>query len=284
MTKAKDPSGYRSTTSNVLVQFSVVDAEITGKDFGDINNPTFAPDHSGTVLPGNIVFYAHKFTAKSTGTVDFTSNNSGGVTTGWSNVIYQDTDCNGSLDSAETNAPIATNLPTTAGQDICLINKVFAPATVNAGETFTNVLNADFDFDPNDSTLAGSVILKVTDITEAANDPVQGNSKLELVKKVENITQGTGITETQNQAKPGDVLKYYIHYSNTGTGDITDLKVNDVVPEFTQLQGGSVICDSTPNGLTCTPDVDNEPDLRWIFSGTLEGGAEGFVSYQVQIE
>ncbi len=283
---AKDPAGYRSTTTNALPLFSVVDAEITGKDFGDVKAPLFTPDHSGTVPPSNVIYYAHKFTPKSTGVVTFVSNNSGGVTTGWSNVLYQDADCNGKLEGAEANAPIATNLPTTAGQNICLINKAFAPATVSVGETFTNVINADFDFDPSDTTLAGSILLKVTDITKAANDPIQGSSKLELVKKVENITQGTGVTETQNLAKPGDVLKYYIYYSNTGTGPITDLKINDSVPDFTTLNGSPVCQTPLPVSLTsCVGNVTGS-DIEWTFGANdvLDGGGQGEVSYEVTID
>ena len=282
---AKDPTGYRSTTSNVLVQFSVVDAEITGKDFGDVKAPTFAPDHSGTVLAGNVEFYAHKFTAKSTSVVNFTSSNSGGATAGWSSVIYQDMDCNGQLDGVDGSTPVTSNLATIEGQEICLINKVYAPAAVSAGETFTNVISADFDF--NGNALAGTTTLNVTDLSRAAaNDPILGSSKLELRKTVQNITQSTAETDTQNQAKPGDVLQYRIYYSNTGTGGLTDLKINDVVPAFTVLNGLPVCETPLPASLTsCTPSVNGD-DIEWVFpvSDQLKAGSQGIVSYKVTIE
>ncbi len=282
---AKDPANYRSTTMNAFSQFSVVDAEITGKDFGDIKEPLFSPDNSGTILPGNVVFYAHKFTATSTGSVNFTSSDSGSVTTGWSSLIYQDFDCNGQLESAEAAAPIANDLVTIAGQDICLINKVYAPAGVSAGETFINNISADFNF--NNNILAGTTTLKVTDISKAAaNDPVLGSSRLELRKTVQNITQSSAETETQNQAKPGDILQYRIYYSNTGTGVITDLKINDAVPAFTTING-SPLCDAPlPASLTsCTPTI-NGNDIEWVFptSDELDAGSQGAVSYKVIIE
>ncbi len=284
VTKAKDP--YRSTTVNVLPQFSVIDAEVTGKDFGDVKDPLFTPDHSGTVLPGNVVFYTHKFTAKTTGIVNFSSNNSGGTTTGWSSILYQDANCNGKLDGTEANAPVAANLATTAKQNICLINKVYAPNNVATGEIYRNIINADFNF--NNNALAGSTRLKVTDLTKAAaNDPVvpeAGSSRLELRKTVQNIAQGTAETEAQNQAKPGDVLQYRIYYSNTGTGVITDLQVDDTVPEFTILEASTINCDTTPAGLNCSPNAANDPDLNWVFTGALKGGAKGSVSYQVMID
>ncbi|MCK5917824.1 MAG: DUF11 domain-containing protein, partial [Cocleimonas sp.] len=295
ITRTKDPAGYRSTSSNVL-DITMVDADITDQDFGDINDPTFSPDHSGSVLAGNVVFYRHTFTPKSTGEVNFTSVNSTPITAGWSSIIYQDDNCNGKLDGMDASGSVAPNIPTTKDVNICLINKVFAPNNVTNGETFKNVITADFDFTNNAGALnaiAGSVQLKVTDFTKAAaNDPVVappaatpvvGESRLELRKTVQNISQGTAETENQNQAKPGDVLKYRIYYSNTGTGPITDLKVNDVVPDFTMLNGLPV-CDDTPATLVCTPNSANDPDIKWDFTGTLEGGGKGLVSFSVMIE
>ncbi len=290
VTKAKDPAGYRSTTANVLAQFSVIDAEIIGKDFGDVESPTLSPNHSGTVLAGNVVFYTHTFTPKSTGTVNFSATSNAPATSGWGSVIFQDTNCNGKLDSAEASAPIASNITTTANNKICLINKVYAPNNVGAGESFSNIINADFNFN---NAIAGSTRLKVTDLTKATikatvkavAPPKVGSGKLELRKTVQNMTQaGSQETETQNQANPGDVLKYRIYYSNTGTGSITDLKVNDVVPQFTLMDVGSMSCDTTPTGLNCSPNAVNDPDLNWVFTGTLKGGAKGLVSYQVEIE
>jgi len=285
ITGAKDPAGYRSTTDNVLAQFSVVDAEVTGKDFGDVKSPLFSPDHSGTVQPGNTVFYTHKFVPKSTGTVTFTSGNTGVVTAGWSNVIYQDTDCNGKLNGAEGNAPVAANLATIAGQEICLLNKVYAPAGAATGETFVNEISASFNF--NNNALAGSTILKVTDISEVStNNSISGSSKLELRKTVENITQAIPETETQNQAKPGDVLKYRIYYSNTGTGPITDLKINDMVPEFTTLNAIDACNVALPDSLTDCVGTESGGQIEWTFGGVdkLDGGAQGVVSYTVKID
>ncbi|MCK5726227.1 MAG: DUF11 domain-containing protein, partial [Thiotrichaceae bacterium] len=167
-----------------------------------------------------------------------------------------------------------------------------------------NVITADFDFTNNAGTLntiAGSVQLKVTDFTKAAaNDPVVtppvvtppaavpvvGESRLELRKTVQNISQGTAETENQNQAKPGDTIKYRIYYSNTGTGPLTDLIINDVVPDFTTLVGVPVCEAPLPASLTsCTP-TESYGDITWSFPSAdiLKGGAGGVVSYSVSIE
>ncbi len=288
--KAKDPAGYHSTTVNALASFDVVDAEITGKDFGDINAPVFEPNNSGTVLAGNTVFYAHKFTPPSTGTVTFTAVNTTAVTAGWSNIIYQDVDCNGKLESAEATSPISS-LATTANVDICLVNKVYAPNNVTNGETYANAITAVFDF--NGNTIAGSETLKVTDLTKATantpatpTNPTGGNSKLELRKTVQNITQNGAETETQNQAKSNDVLKYRIYYSNVGNAPLIDLIIRDTIPAFTSIVGSPVCELPLPNDLTsCTPSV-SVGAIEWVFpaSDTLKAGGEGVVSYEVKID
>lgn len=283
--KAKDPAGYRSTTANTLGQFSVVDAEITGKDFGDVGVPTFQPNHSGTILAGNVGFYTHQFKASSTGSVNFSANNSGGITPGWNSTLYLDSDCSGKLNGTEMNTPLTNTLATTAGQKICIINKVYAPAGVQAGESYTNSINANFNF--NNNAIAGTTTLKVIDISKAsANDPITGSSKLTLRKTVENLTQGSAETETQNTAKPGEILKYRIYYSNTGTGVITDLEIEDTVPDFTTLNGLPTCELPLPASLTTCSGNTSGNAIKWNF-GTgdkLKGGGKGIVSYEVTVD
>lgn len=283
ITKAKDPSGYRSTTGNVLAPFSVVDAEIIDKDFGDVANPTFSPDHSGTVLAGNAIFYRHTFTPKSTGTVSFSHVNSTPTTNGWSNILYQDVNCNGLLEAVEVSV-MANNLPVSANSPLCLLNKVYAPSNVALGETFSNVIQADFDF--NGNVIAGTSTLKVTDLSKTTTSQLAGSSRLDLRKTVENITQNTAETETQNQATSGDVLQYRIYYRNTGTASLDNLVINDTVPEFTLIKGAPICGTPLPPSLTgCTPSTNGD-QIEWLFPSTdkLQSSSGGVVSYQVTIE
>jgi len=281
---AKDPTGYRSTTANTR-SITVTMSNINQQDFGDVQLPQFSPDNTSTILADNVVFYPHQFMAKSTGTVTFTTDSTNAITAGWSSILYKDTNCNGKLEAIEGSTPINANLTTTANTPICLINKVYAPADVKANERYTNVITARFNF--NNNVLAGTKTLTTTDLSNAAaNDDLQGHSRLELIKKVENITQGTSATTTQNQAKSGDTLKYSIHYKNTGTGVITDLKINDTVPAFTVLKGLPTCQLPLPASLTNCTAQRKDDDIQWIFgiNDVLKGGAEGVVTYQVTID
>ncbi|RVU85719.1 DUF11 domain-containing protein [Leucothrix sargassi] len=296
---ANNPTGYQSTTADVL-NISVSGGDVTDADFGEVagaNSPVtgntgvgiaFEPDHQSQILPGNVALYTHTFSSEADGAVRFTTAASGNATAGWSHLIYRDDDCNGVLNGAEANTPIAGyNLGITAGSRICIIDKVYAPANAPAQDQYLVETTATFSY-------AGSALapieLMVTDLTTTGQAAVEatptvstvGSSSLVLTKTVENITQGTAETETLNTAVPGDVLKYRIYYRNSGTGPITDLQVNDAIPVYSDYVTDSVACEAIPVGLFCMPAA-NDPQIEWTFVGALNGGSSGNVSYEVRV-
>ena len=276
-----DPMGYTSTTTNTITAV-VTTSSLLNQDFGDLSGPTYTPDHSGQVLPGNVVFYAHQFTTPADGTVVFTSAPEGAFTAGWSNEIYQDSNCDGILNGAEAGATISGNsYPLDGGEKICLINKVFAPSNAVAQDQYTVVSNAEFTYDGGG---LGVENLQVTDVTTSATS-AESTSRLQLRKTVKNLTQTASLeTATLNQAAPGDILLYTVYYRNSGTAPITDLNITDSVPAFTNFEAGSESCDVTPTGLFCTANR-NADDIWWGFTGSLAGGAgEGSVSFRVKVD
>ncbi len=244
--------------------------------------PRFSPSHNGVVLPNNTVFYTHTFISNNNGIVTFTESNfpMGNV---WTSIIYQDNDCNGKLSSAEANSPIVNDLATSENTKICLINKVFAPSNVENGESFSNIISANFTFN---NSLVEERLLKVTDITKTSIESSTGGSKLNLYKTVENITQATPETSIQNQAKPEDILKYRVYYKNVGTGVVRELKIKDTVPAFTEITG-SPICElPLPISLSSCTAIINGSNLTWNFplGEVLAAGANGVVSFEVKVK
>ena len=284
-------SGGTYSAATDTVTFTVVPGigAYVGLDFGDIKKMDFAPDHQSEVLPGSVVFYAHRFTTTSQGTVKFTTAADANASMGWTHTLYRDVNCDGVLNEAEANTAISgINLGVSAGSQLCLINKVYAPANVAAQDQYRVVTNANFAYG---GTGASSLDLKVTDLTIAGSkvtpttsaNPEAGESSLVLRKTVQNLTLNTPEVATANLAGPGDVLKYRIYYRNTGTGAIDDLTVNDLAPEFTTLKAGSAVCDTTATGMTCSP-VTGVRAVKWDFTGNLSGGASGAVSYEVVVD
>jgi uncharacterized repeat protein (TIGR01451 family) len=300
---ANNPVGYQSTTPDILTVV-VAGSDLVDQDFGEVagsNSPAsgntgagiyFTPDNQSEINPNSVVFYAHKFRSEADGAVRFTSAGANNSATGWTHLIYRDSNCNGILDGTEAAQSIqGMNLGVAANSELCLINKVYAPANVPAHDSYIVETTATFNYagaglDPailtvKDTTTAGQVVAP----TSAALTPETGAAALELRKTAQNLTQGTAEVETSNQAKLGDVLKYRIYYRNTGTGLVTDLQVNDTVPAFTELVLNSEDCNSgnTPTGLTCTV-IRSGDAIEWRFVGSLAGGSQGYVSYEVVLD
>ncbi|PID46742.1 MAG: hypothetical protein CSB47_02505 [Proteobacteria bacterium] len=284
----KNPSGYASTSPDAL-SFTVGTTDITGKDFAESKGPVFEPDHRSDVLPGNVVFYPHTFSTPTSGSVRFTTSpDLTDAAPGWSHLTYRDTNCDGVLNGTEANTPIeGINFGVNAGSRFCIVNKVYAPADRPHGDQYPITTTAAFTatgatsavaLQVHDVTTVGGKVSPATSVTLEV-----GSSRLVLRKTVQNKTQNTAETETLNQARPGDFLTYRIYYRNTGTGPITDLEIDDTIPDYTGYVTNSARCDNQPAGLNCMPEVD-VPDLRWLFSGTLPGGAKGAVSYEVMVD
>ena len=279
--QVKNPAGYRPTTANVIVEFTVDQAAIKEKNFGYVKNPLFEPNHNGSTMPGMSTLYAHRFITPAKGTVSFASVNRGGPTPNWLSLIYHDVNCDSKL-TANENLAGSYNL--LAGESICLINKVSAPVNAITNEKFTNIITATFDFK---NSLAGTSQLSVIDHTKIESTHItSGVAKLVLIKTVQNMTQGTAETEQHNQAQPNDVLRYRIYYENKGNAPLTELVINDSIPAFTELKGSPQCEMPLGQGLTnCTPSISDDK-IKWVFgiNDGLAGGGKGVVSFEVTID
>ncbi|PWQ93576.1 SdrD B-like domain-containing protein [Leucothrix arctica] len=325
-------SGSYSANDDTIT-FTVASAtSYTGLDFGDVKKPTFEPNHTGEILPGNVVFYSHTFTATAGGDVTFSRTSDLNTSSGWASLLYRDTNCDGILNGSEGSAALSptASVSVDAEERVCIIDKVYAPSNVAPRDQYRVTTTASFNYGGSgvgtvnltvtDTTTAGQLAAPTTPATPVVDPtpevpaqpaveatpttpaipeieavpaqptvaatpvtPSVGPSRLELRKSVQNITQSSAETETVNQADPGDTLKYTIYYSNTGTGPITDLQVNDTAPAYTMFKLGSGNCDSTPSGVTCNPMMGFDA-IEWQFTGTLEGGTDGSVSYSVVID
>lgn len=186
------------------------------------------------------------------------------------------------------------NLGINAGEQLCIINKVFAGSNVSAQDRYLLSTTASFTYTGgiteslivNDVTTAsGNVSPTQPASTDTPVTPAVGASRLVLSKTVKNLYQLGSEETTKNEANPGDFLEYRISYRNTGTGPITDLKINDNVPDYSAFVLDSARCDVTPPNMTCTPIVGPDTSIRWDFTGApLLGGESGSVSFQVMVD
>jgi uncharacterized repeat protein (TIGR01451 family) len=282
-----DPNGYLSSTPN-LQTVTVTNADVTGIDFGDVRQPAFTQDNSQVILPHSSVVYPHQFYSEADGRVLFSISGQIADPAGlnWGVQLYQDTNCDAQLDGGDT--VITGSLAVNAGDTLCTLAKVLAPANASSGATHTLTVQSDFTYGDGSSGI-GNAVQTRTDITTTASgtssEPVGGEGKLSLLKSVWNVSRGTTVGDNDGSvALPGEVLRYTIRYENIGNGELDELVIYDTVPEFTVSGGAGQQCGSTPPELTvCTP-VELNGELEWMFSGQLQPGSSGEVYYDVVVE
>ncbi|PHR64112.1 CshA/CshB family fibrillar adhesin-related protein [Alcanivorax sp.] len=251
--------------------------------FGDAGLPILEPDQQGVIAAGGSRFYSHRFTARSAGEVDFAlgAAATSPVVPAWSDTLYRDDNCNAELDGADATLPL-TAVSVTAGEQLCLLVKVFAPGDAPVGALHQRPLLATQAY----TGTAFQASAQVVDTTRIAA------GELELEKRVQNLTTASS-EGTSNQASPGDVLRYRLIFRNQGSSALTDVVISDSTPAFTSLNG-AVSCPvlPLPTDLTgcaiTTPDGANaggyQGALEWTFTGELQPGAEGVVSYDVKVD
>ncbi|EHA1081848.1 DUF11 domain-containing protein [Photobacterium damselae] len=275
------------TDSQMSVNASAGD-DISGLDFGKVQEPRMEPDNFSEAEPGKSVLFSHKFTAATAGSVNFSIINTEvePANDGWNAVLYQDNDCNGVIDGAD--AQIVNPVAVSGNTAVCLLSKVFVPADAPLNALYHYDIAADMTF--ADSAATGHGVTRQVLDKDTVRATFSGAGELKLEKTVRNITQGTAVG-VSNQGRPGDVLEYTITFTNVGTGDLTEVSIFDSTPSYTELsQAIDCTSGSVPASLTCIPVTANgtnavgyEGEVRWDMTGSLLAGEPGTVVYLVVI-
>ncbi|QHI97606.1 DUF11 domain-containing protein [Xylophilus rhododendri] len=261
-------------------------------DFGSVPPNSFLLSGLKNGTPGSTVTYGHLFKAATAGSVQFSvsRSTSSPPQSGWSELIYSDPACSGSVQPAGVRLyPPAVDQRLEAGQSICIVVQESVPVQALPGSHNTAQVQAFFSYSNSASALSASY--QVEDLTS-----VSGNA-LNLRKEVRNVSQGTGFA-VANQARPGETLEYRITYSNIAASPIGNLVIHDATPAYTSFV--SAQADSTPAELSAcaktTPASALAADcaasqgsgghgpLQWGFTGSLQPGSSGSVLYRVLID
>jgi uncharacterized repeat protein (TIGR01451 family) len=283
------PSGYLATggsagtTGGSYTRPSVTFTPSSGQtysgvSFGLVPANTFGPSGAQTAQPGTTLFYAHAFLAGSAGTVTLSvSSSDSPAAPAWNQVLYQDSNCNGVLDSGEPQ--VSGALAVSAGQKICLILKVLVPAGAVPGAQSSATLSAAFSYSNASPALAATVT--ASDVTTLASP-----GALALTKVVSDLTTGSAAA-TADSANPGDTLQYTLTATNNGAQPLSTLVISDATPSYTTFV--SAACPATlPAGITscnvtAQPAVGASGAVQWTFAGSLAASASLTVTYQVKI-
>ncbi|PSB83312.1 hypothetical protein C5F63_19400 [Photobacterium damselae subsp. damselae] len=276
------------TDSQMSVNASAGD-DISGLDFGKVQEPRMEPDNFSEAEPGKSVLFPHKFTAATAGGVNFSIINTEvePANDGWNAVLYQDNDCNGVIDG--TDAQIVNPVAVSGNTAVCLLSKVFVPADAPLNAQYHYDIAADMTF--ADSAATGHGVTRLVLDKDTVRATFNGAGELKLEKTVRNITQGSAVS-VSNQGRPGDVLEYTITFTNVGSGELTEVSIFDSTPSYTELsQAIDCTSGSVPASLSCIPVTANgtnavgyEGEVRWDMTGSLLAGEQGTVIYRVMID
>ena len=281
------------TSSSVIDSQMAVNAsagdDINGLDFGKVREPRMEPDNFSEVEPGKAVLFPHKFTAATSGSVNFSIINPevAPANDGWNTILYLDNNCNGIIDG--TDAQVINPTVANGNTAVCLLSKVFVPANAPLNAQYHYDIAADMIF--SDSAGTGHGITRQVLDKDTVRATFRGAGELKLEKSVRNITQGTAVG-VSNNGRPGDILEYIITFTNVGDGDLTEVSIFDSTPTYTGLSQ-AIDCTSgnVPTSLTCISVttnganiVDYEGEVRWNMTGALAPGDQGTAVYLIKIK
>ena len=250
----------RSTDST---SFTITTGTIySNVNFGDVPVNTFAANGLQSGLPSNVLFYPHQFNAGSGGSVTFTSVSA----SGWPTVLYRDLNCNGVIDVADT---VLGSSIATAGEQICIINKVTIPTGTALGLQDSATVQAVFTYTNASPALTST--LSVIDTTTV------GTSGLVLTKTVDKAT-----------ALAADTVTYTLTYINNSNEPLANIVINDATPAYTTFLSATCVL-PLPAAITAcvalpVPAVAGVGTIKWTLTGTLSPSATGQVRYSVKVD
>lgn len=271
-----NPGGYLSTggaigntggsydrVTDAVTLNNVTGGIFTGVNFADVPVNRFAADSQQSALPGNAVFYAHRFNAGSAGTVNFSAVSA----SGWPVALYRDSNCNGQLDTGE---PIITGaISVTANEQLCVIDKITIPPGTALNAQNKTTISAGFSYSNASPTL--SATLTLTDTTYV------GSAGLALIKSIDKLT-----------VQLGESITYTITYQNNGSAPVSAIVLRDATPAYTTFISANCV-GPLPAGITACavstqPAAGAKGTIEWTLTGSLSPAASGQVSFTVQVE
>ena len=246
------PAGFAAGTSDLYFRTlsptsGVSDILHDAVTVNAVRSLSITPNGAGQTYPGGSFVYAHTLT--NTGNVlegnDALSTVNllpvGNNQSGWTSLLYVDSNNNGVLDSAD--ALITTTLKAArggglgAGTSVTVFHKVIAPSgavpgSVNASTITVTTTNGD-------PLGAGGYVTTVPAAAVATDSTtvIAGNLTLEKTQALQvSCTGAVGAYTNGNlSAKPGDCVYYEVKVTNVGSASATNVVVSDATPTYTKL-------------------------------------------------
>lgn len=265
-------------------------------DFGDAQLIlALTANGQKTTTAGGTVNYPHRLSALTAlSLTGFTLQNAEQpVAQGWTVVVYDDgrvgdglaESCNGQVDSAEQPVSVLTGtlLPT---DERCFVLRVNAPAQASGSAQHVTELFASYEVILQDLTQVIGQSNPNTDSTLVGTGGLQMTKQVRTVATCPSTAADQALFVEQNIATAGDFLEYQIIYRNTGTTNISRVRVRDAVPHGTSYQ--SADCQQLPSpAASCQvetqPAVAGSGEMSWLVNAVIAPAQSGSVRFCVQV-
>jgi len=194
-------------------------------------------DQMGQTDRGGSYTYNHSLSASGNVTVTNLQLATQDNGSGWTSIVYEDTDGSGDLSGAD--APITTIASLAPGQVIPLFVKVFAPSSAELLSVNNTTLTATWN--------GGADSLTVTDVTRVTE------SELSIVKEQAPDLGCDGTLDgsygvASFSVEPGNnCVSYRLTASNDGSSTVYNVDIADATPAFTAYTGVATRCVSGPD-------------------------------------
>ena len=278
-------TGYNRVTDQITVSNTGA-SSYANHNFGDARlNAILTEDGQQTIIAGGVADYPHRLTAQSVLTVTSlgqtsTQQPANSTDAPWQSLLYRDLNCNGKVDAGENLISASLPLSLKANEQVCLVQRVYAPATASMGAQHIGQLQASFNValvNPTE-TITGTSI-KRQDTTLLGSAGLSMQKMVRSVASCPSTAADTTAFTANNQAQSGGYLEYEITYRNNSLKNLVDISIKDTVPVGTVFQSNG--CNVTPAG-TCTASKTGDA-LLWQNTGTLLPSQQGKVRFCVQI-
>lgn len=279
-------AGYTRATDTITVPKTPA-VTYPDHNFGDARlNAVLTEDGQQTIIAGGVADYPHRLTAQSVLTVTSlnqtnTQQPANSTDAPWQTLLYRDTNCNGKVDSGENFISVSLPLSLKANEQVCLVQRVYAPATASMGAQHIGQLQASFSVTlANPTEVITGASIKRQDTTLLGSAGLSMQKAVRSVASCPSTAADTTAFTTNNQAQSGGYLEYEITYRNNSLKNLVDVSIKDSVPVGTVFKNNT--CQITPSPSTCSATKTGDA-LLWQNTGTLLPSQQGQVRFCVQV-
>lgn len=239
---------------------------------GAVTDLVLYPDNTGQVLPGGSIVYSHWLTNQGNISKTNISLSTTDANTGWSSLLYVDTDGDGVLSGGDQRLSTVANLA--AGESVLIFAKVLAAADIQLGIANVTTVLATWD--------AGASSTQALDVTTTNSSDVSIRKRQALDSNCDGSPE-TAFTHALFTAEPNQCVIYQLTATNTGAEPVRNVRIQDATPAYTSFITNGGLPNLSQGSLASAISQGGRGEVIGLM-GVLPAGASATLTFGVRIE